>query len=92
MTHIEGSEGHNPTDQPKPPIEIGITPDSPEQVVFKKTPDGGLTIFLKGEMTVRLNPQTSQAAESLQKDSETASSGLATRKHASSCYRVSQRF
>jgi hypothetical protein len=76
MSNIEGSEGHNPPEHQRAPIEIGITPDSPEEVVFRKTQDGGLTIFLKGEMTIRLNSEHTQAAESLVPGAETVSSGL----------------
>jgi hypothetical protein len=82
VTHIEGLEGPDPSEKPKPPIEIGIAPDSPEQVVFKKTPSGGLTIFLKGEITVQLNPSTSQAVESPVRGAETVRSGSHCRQYA----------
>src|SRR3954467_13614872 len=64
MTHLEGTEGQHPHEPNRPPIEIGITPDNPEAAVFERTPDGGYTIFLRGEIRLTIHPPAAQAAES----------------------------
>jgi single-stranded DNA-binding protein len=75
MTPVENTE-EQPSDKPRPPIEIGITPDNPEQAVFRKTPEGGYTIFLRGEIQLTIHPPVAHAAESLVPDAETPQSGL----------------
>src|SRR4051794_19280159 len=51
MTNIEESEGHSPTEQPKPPIEF--KPAEGEKIVFRRDEDGDLIFSLKGELVVR---------------------------------------
>ena len=72
----ERTEGQSPSEQSHPPIEIGITPDDPAQAVPKRTPDGGYTIFLRGEIQLTIHPPAIVAAESLLPDAETSPSGL----------------
>src|SRR5438270_2660664 len=76
MTNIEGSEGRDPSAHHRPPIEIGITPDDPESAVFRKSPDGTYTIFLRGEIRLVIHPTAAQAAESPVADTETPTNGL----------------
>jgi hypothetical protein len=80
MTNSERSEGRDPSEQPpaasSSPIEIGITPFANEQAVFKRTPDGGFTVFLRGEITMTIHPPVGQAVESPVRDAETLANGL----------------
>ena len=77
MAHSEESEGQQPSEQHhRPPIEIGITPDDPEAAVFRKTPDGGYTIFLRGEIHLTIHPPATDTAESLVADAEAPPNGL----------------
>ena len=64
MAPVERSE-EQPSEKPRPPIEIGITPDDPESAIFERTPDGGYTIFLRGEISLTIHPPAVHAAESL---------------------------
>src|SRR4051812_13202728 len=52
MTNIEESEGHSSTDQPKPSIELHLTPAPEEAVVFTYEPDGRLRLSFSGRTDI----------------------------------------
>jgi hypothetical protein len=65
MENTEHSESHIPEHEiRRPPIEIGITPFDDEAAIFRKTPEGGYTIFLRGEITLTIHPPELPATES----------------------------
>src|SRR3954468_14100944 len=56
MTHLERSEGHDPSEQPpaaSSPTEIGITPFPDEVIVFQEQPDGSHTMSFRGKVTIQ---------------------------------------
>jgi hypothetical protein len=70
MTPIEGSEEH-PAEQEEEgsqnrnwPIEISIRPFEGEAAAFRRTPGGGYTIFLRGEIRIDIHPPAPDAAKS----------------------------
>lgn len=79
--NIERSEGHPAGVEPSKPdtgIAIIVTPFEDENVVFNKAPDGGYTIFLRGEIAIAVRPPApSQAAESPVTTEEEQASSLA---------------
>src|SRR4051794_12178417 len=89
MTPAERTEGQeDPQDKiQRPPIEIGITPFDNEQAVFRKSPDGGYTIFLRGEIRIAIHPE---AAKSPVPAAE-APTSFDPRKPFSACHRATQR-
>jgi len=66
MTNIEGSERHNQSDKPNPHEGFAIfaTPFEGEQPQVRHTPDGGFTVYLRGEIHITYQPPAADAAES----------------------------
>jgi len=76
MAHIEGTEGQTPSEQPKPPVEIDLWPDTPADYVERTHPDGTRTIFLRGEIQLTIHPPALEAADSLVADTVTPPNSL----------------
>src|SRR4051812_6590613 len=79
MTPVERSDRQSDAPAPEKPQEgLGIiaTPFGGEQPQVTHTPDGGFTIYLRGEIHIAYRPPAADALESPVPDAETPSNGL----------------
>src|SRR4051812_37291710 len=65
MTNIEGTEGNAPADRPSPEEGFALfaTPFAGEHPQVRHTPDGGFTIYLRGEIHIAYHPPAADTAE-----------------------------
>src|SRR4051812_2952806 len=78
MTNIEGTEGNDPSAKPNPQEGFALfaKPFAGEEPQVTHTPDGGFTIFLRGEIHIAYQPPAKEALESPVRDEEIPTNDL----------------